>query len=263
LAVVVVVVVGVTAFALGRAGSRNQGAAPAASEPEASQPAESDGAEPLPAGTAPRDVVLAMYEAAARGDEDVVRSTFAFGFNFDPGVLEAWGKPRHEVQLVADGADPAETFVQVLETGGGFSDRDVVTWILREEAGRWRIGGWMLGPLEDFPEITGGTGDPITGLDGAGSDATNLVAEFLQARMGGDVVTMRDLATARLESESPELFITEGPSLIGWRLASVTTEGASRVIWIEESWDYSPNMPEVRLYVVVEQGGGLLVDEYR
>jgi hypothetical protein len=117
--------------------------------------------------------------------------------------------------------------------------------------------------VEDFPGSTGGTSDPVTGLDAAASDALDVVAEFLQARMGGDVATMRDFASDRLESERPELFTTGGPTLIGWQLVTTSTEGDGHVIWVEESWDYSPNMPEVRLYVVVEQGGALLVDEYR
>jgi len=268
LGVVVLAMIGIGvagAFVLGRSLAPTPDSTPQEAPRSQSTPSEQapagDAVVAPPADATPAEVVLALYEAAAAQDEAAVRGTFAFGFDFDFGTLDAWGDPSYALETVTVGDRPSEMLVQVRETGGGFSDWDVVTWMLTEQDGRWRIRGWQLGEIgsqgsSPVPYTPGGAaGDPATA-------ATNTTAVFLQARMQEDITTMRDIATDRLEAEHPELFSTGGPTLLSWNLQSVQQDGAAYVMWVEEMWDYS-TIQEVHLYTVITAGDTSMVDDYQ
>ncbi|PKQ29829.1 MAG: hypothetical protein CVT60_03285 [Actinobacteria bacterium HGW-Actinobacteria-10] len=256
-AIGVVAIIAAGAFALGRAFSRDDDAAPVVS----SSSGDSEGTAPqaLNPDSSPNEVVKALYEAAATKDDAGVSDTLAFGFYLDPGKLEAWGDPRYQIENVVPG-DTNEMLVQVYETDGGFSGGGAVTWLLREETDGWRVSGWLLGEIGDEPGF-GGT-DPGGGPLNEDS-AADAAGSFLTARQTADVAGMRELATDRLESERPELFGDDGLRMVEWNLHTVSPEGDTFLVWVEETWEWSQDVPEVHVYVLVEQDGQVLVDEYR
>lgn len=255
-----VVVIGVGAFALGRAFTpREQVPTQAERTPgepaEPVVPVEPESDEGPAPGALPEDVVVYMYDAAAAGDEGAVYAAFTFGFALDPGTLEAWGDPPYEIELVTAGQEMGDILVQVAEPGGGFSDGDVVTWMLREERGNWRIFGWMMGTAQDYIGL-----DNNVGVNsGEEEDVTRVLLAFLSARMGGDIDRMHGYVTGSFRQQRPDFFSVE-PQLLEVNVVDVAPEGDDYIVFVEETWPWGL---EVHVYVLTADRSAWLVNELR
>jgi hypothetical protein len=161
---------GVSALMIARGVMEDRGAAPAdtASAPIVTED-EEDAApgdtvptpvepEPLEPEVewVPEDTVIGLYVTAASGDRTSARSMWANPSDLETGVLESWGDPDWAIDDVTAGEANGEMLVQVWETGGGFSDGDTVTYVLREFDGAWLITGWALGTIEEYREWSRG-----------------------------------------------------------------------------------------------------------
>jgi hypothetical protein len=260
---VLVLAIGLGAFTLGMlvSGGDSREADSTPTKTELPPESEPDDGEPAPAageldpGMLPEEVVAAMYEAAANGDEERVSAAMDVGFFFDPGTLEAWGNPQYSVQTVTAGSQPGEILVEVYEPGGGFSDWDSVTWMLREEPQGWRVNGWMLGTIEDNLDLIMGE---TPAAQAGEQDATDILLDFLMARMGGDVNRMGTFATSRMRQAQPDLFVPE-TKLASVNIVDLQLEGSAYRAFVEETWTWGL---EVHTYMVVPDGDSWLVDEW-
>lgn len=263
LAGAVVLAIAVGAFALGHAASSDDEPKQAASSSTSPAPAETpEAAEPeAPQSNAiPEDIIVTLYDAAARGDAQAAAVTYAPGFDLDAGMLSNWGDPDYEISEVTAGSTIGEIKVEVFEPGGGLSDGDVVTWTLREQTEGWRVSGWFLGRIEDDPDFAGDVTAPGTGAQLSEEQATNALALFLQWRMTGSQQDMRNLATVKMYNDQPEVFSVEPGAFTAFYISSARAEGDAWVLEVEETWNTGTQTYE---YVVIEQGGAAWVDEQR
>jgi len=262
-AVLLAVIVG--AFLIGRstsATSEQTLSPPTAPADSAETPVAAPEVAPDAPGTEaiPEDVVTALYSAAARGDLEGARATFAPGFDLDPGALEGWGDPTYEITLVTAGSQEGEIKVEVHENGEGFPNSDVITYGLREETEGWRIFGWFLGAAREDPDIAPQPGAINPQLSRSEQAAVETLSTFLQHRMAGAVADMKRLATTGMPKRQPKVFVMQFGDFTSFEITNVRAVDGGYVVTAKETWGSNNRTYE---YALVDQDGKLLVDEQR
>lgn len=203
----------------------------------------------------PEDVIDDFYGAATSGDfnEAVLLFSAETRKFADPNMFDAWEPPSYQV-LSRDITELGYVLIDVEEYDGGFSG-GVVTYILIEEDGVWKIDDWQMGGVDD--DATGDTEDPYaSGLDP--ETATGAVGTLLVALQNDDMSGMRGAASDYFESNNADYFFPSSGALANFEILDVFEDGAVYIVIVREEWNSGP---EDMTYIVIEEDGIAVVDD--
>lgn len=203
----------------------------------------------------PEDVIDDFYEAAANGDfnETVSLLSAETRKSVSPDMFDTWDPPSYQV-LSKDITELGYVLIDVREYDGGFSG-GVVTYILVEENGVWKIDDRQMGGVDD--DTSGGAEDPYaSGLDP--ETATGAVGTLLVALQNDDMSGMRGAASDYFESNNADFFFPSSGALTNFEILNVYEDGAIYIVIVREEWISGP---EDMTYIVIEEGGIAVVDD--
>lgn len=208
-------------------------------------------------------VVEDYYAAIASADMDAIRTLLASAVaeEVGPDWYEGWD-PETTFEFtrgVLDG-DTATIFGRESVQAYGSGDDGGVKFTLVKEDGDWRITAWA---GADRMQIEGAdTTGSSSGKQGPLTEASakNIVTELLEARRAGDANAIRRLTTASFQENYGDVWldgIDNTEYFLSYTITGVTVGGTRATVTTSEEWISGP---EPATYIVVEDGGVLLVD---